>query len=105
MKVVFICTDPATLDSRLPWPNVTRLAANSVTDRRKLVEDADMVLIQLDSSEVSTSEALQKLRGVTDAPILILDCHGKGLQAFIPTEQGGDAPVILPPLSRRRQRR
>ena len=48
MKVVFICTDPATLDSRLPWPNVTRLAANSITDRRKLVEDADMVLIQGD---------------------------------------------------------
>ena len=106
MKVVFICADPATINSRLPWPNVPGLVATSVTDGIKLVEEAgpDMVLLQLDSSSVSPSEALQKLRSVTDAPVLILDRQRKGLQAFIPTEQGEDAPVMLPPLARRRHR-
>ena len=106
MKVVFICTDPATLDSPLPWSDVTRLVATSVTAGIKLVEEAapDIVLFQLDSSGVSPSEALQKLRSLTDAPILILDRQRKGLQAFIPTEQGKDAPVLLPPLPRRRHR-
>ena len=106
MKIVFICTDPATLDIPLPWPNVTRLVAASVADGIKLVEEAapDMVLLQLDSSGVSPSEALQKLRCLTDAPVLILDRQRKGLQAFIPTERGKDAPVMLPPLTRRRHR-
>ena len=101
---MFISTDPATLDSRLPWPNVTKLTANSLRDGIKLMEEAapDIVLLQLDSSGVSPSEALKKLRSHTDAPILILDRQRKGLQAFIPTGQGEDAPVMLPPLSRRR---
>ena len=106
MKVVVIFTDPATLDSLLPWPNVTRLVATSVTDGIKLVEETapDIVLLQLASSDVSPSEALQKLRSFTDAPILILDPERKGLQAFIPAEQGKDVPVMLPPISRRRHR-
>jgi len=105
MKVVFICTDLATLDNPLPWPNLTRLAT-SVTDGIKLVEETapDIVLLQLASSGVSPSEALQKLRSFTDAPILILDPERKGLQAFIPAEQGKDVPVMLPPISRSRHR-
>lgn len=105
MKVVFIGTDPATLDSCLPWPDVTRLAARSVTDGIKLVEEAapDMVLLQLDSSGLFPSEALQKLRCLTDAPLLILYCQKKGLRAFIPTGPGEDAPVVLPPLPRKRR--
>jgi len=106
MKVVFICTDPATLDSLLPWPNLTRLVATSVTEGIKLVKEAapDMVLLQLDSSGVSPAEVLQKLRSLTDAPLLILDRQKKGLQTFKPTGQGKDASVLLPPLPRRRHR-
>ncbi len=105
MKVVLICTDPAALDCRLPW-TVTRLAATLVRDQIMLVEEAapDIVLLQLDSSGVSPSEALQKLRSQTDAPILIMDRQRKGFQAFILTGQGEDAPVMLPPLSRRHHR-
>ncbi len=106
MKVVFLCTDLATLDNPLPWPNLTRLVATSVTDGVKLVEEAapDMVLLQLDSSGVSPAEALQKLRSLTDAPLLILDRQKKGLQTFKPAGQGKDGTVFLPPLPRRRHR-
>ena len=81
MKVVIIFTGPATLDSLLPWPNVTRLVATSLTDGIKLVKEAepDMVLLQLDSSGVSPAEALQKLRILTNAPLLILERQRKGL--------------------------
>ncbi len=61
MKVVFICTDPATFDSLLPWPKVTRVVATSVTDGIKLVMEAApvMLLLQLDCSSVSPAEELQ----------------------------------------------
>ena len=106
MKVVIIFTDPPTLDSLLPWPNVTRLVATSLTDGIKLVKEAepDMVLLQLDSSGVSPAEALQKLRSLTDAPLLILERQRKGLRTFNPTPQGKDAPGLLPPLPRMRHR-
>ena len=106
MKVVVIFTDPAILDGLLPWPNVTRLVATSVTDGIKLVKEAepDMVLLQLDSSGVSPAETLQKLRSLTDAPILILERQRKGLKTFKPTPKGKDAPGLLPPLPRRHHR-
>ncbi len=106
MKVVIIGTDPATSDSRLPWPDATRYVAASVADGIKLVEEAapDMVILHLDSSGMSTAEALKKLRGLTDAPLLVLDQQKDSLQAFIPTGPGKDAPVMLPPLPRKKRR-
>ena len=106
MKVVIIVTDPATSDSRLPWPDATRYVANSVADGIKLVEEAapDMVLLYLDSSGMSPAEALKKLRCLTDAPLLVLDRQKDRLQAFISTGQGQDAPVMLPPLPRKKRR-
>ena len=105
MKVVIIGADPETIDSRLPWPDVTKLTAASVGDGMKLVEEAapDLVLLQLDFSRTSLLDALKKLRCLTDAPLLVLDSNRNGLRAFIPTGQGEDAPVMLPPLPRRRR--
>ena len=109
MKVVIIGADPETIDSRLLWPDATRLTAATVGDGMKLVEEAapDMVLLQLDSSGVFPSDAIQKLRYLTNAPLLwILDRQRKRLQSFIPAGQGEDTPVMLPPLPvRRRQAR
>ena len=105
MKVVIIGADPETIDRRLPWPDATRLTAGSIEDGIKLVEEAapDLVLLQLDRSCTSPMDALKKLRPHTDAPLLFLDSKGNGLQAFIPTGQGEDAPVMLPPLPRSRR--
>lgn len=105
MKVVIIGVDWATIDSRLPWPDATRLTAASFGDGIKLVKDAapDMVLLQLDSSSMPPAEALRTLRRLTDVPLLVLDHPKKGLQAFIPAGQGEEAPVMLPPLPRRRR--
>ena len=106
MKVVIIFTGPPTLDCLLPWPNVTRLVATSLTDGIKLVKEAepDLVLLQLDSSGMSPAEELQRLRSLTDAPLLIMERQRKGLQTFKPTPPGKDAPGLLPPLPRWRHR-
>lgn len=105
MKVVIIATDPATFDSRLPWTDVTSYTATSVADGIKLVEEAapDVVILHLDSADMSHAEALEKLRCLTDAPLLVLDRQSDSLKAFIPTGQGKDAPVMLPPLPRKRR--
>ena len=104
MKVVIIAADPESMESRLPWPDATRAA--SVRDGMKLVEKAapDLVVLQLNGFGASPSEVLKKLRCLTDAPLLVLDSNGNGLKAFIPTEHGEDAAVMLPPLPRRRRR-
>ncbi len=106
MKVLIIGADPATFDRRLPWTDATRYMANSVADGIKLVEEAspDVVILHLDPAEVSHAEALKKLRCHTDAPLLVLDSQRDCLKAFIPTGQGEDAPVMLPPLPRKRRR-
>ncbi len=106
MKVVIIGTDPATSDSRLPWPNAARYVATSVADGIKLVEEAapDAVVLLLDLPGMSPSETLKRLRCLTDAPLLVLDRQNGSLQAFIPTGLGEDAPVMLPPLPRKKRR-
>ena len=106
MKVVIIGSEQATIDSRLPWPDATSYTATSVADGIKLVQEAvpDVVILHLDSSDMSHADALKKLRCLTDAPLLVLDRQKDSLKAFIPTGQGEDAPVMLPPLPRKRRR-
>ena len=105
MKVVIIGTDLATSDSRLSWPDATIYRATSVADGVKLVEATapDVVVLLLDSSGMSHAEVLRKLRCLTDAPLLVLDRQKDSLQAFIPTGQGEDMQVMLPPLPRKRR--
>lgn len=79
MNVVFICSDPRTIETviqgiRLLWPDVTPSIATTIEDGLELVaqEAPDMVLIESDLDEMILSEALQRLRQLSNVPFVLL---------------------------------
>lgn len=84
MNVVFIGSDPQTIETvtqgiRLLWPSVIPSVATTVEDGLELVEQEapDMVLIETDLEEMILSEALQRLRQLSNVPIVLLH-HNAG---------------------------
>ncbi len=103
MKLVFIGSDPrtieiATLSVRLRWPDVALLVAATANDGMELVEQEapDLVLIHPDFSDMSLSEALQGLRRISNAPLLVLGFRGDEMEVVTALELGADDYVRLP---------
>jgi DNA-binding response OmpR family regulator len=103
MQVLFIGANPrtaeiATLSVRLRWPEVTPLLAATATDGLRLAGQAspDLVLLHPDFRDMSLPEALTQLRGVSNAPLLILGHEGDEIEVVTALQLGADDYIRLP---------
>lgn len=103
MKVVFIGADvreaeQAAMSIRLRWPKVTPLVATTAADGLKMVEQEvpDLVLLHPVFSDMSMAEAIQRLRLLSQVPLLVFSDQGDEMEAVTALQLGADDYVRLP---------
>ena len=102
MKIVVIGPDPQVaeavgLSMRIRWPDsIPFVAVTAEEGFRALVQaQAHVVILQADLPNMSMAKVLQRLKAITNAPVLVL---GKGGEAEVVTalETGADDYIRLP---------
>jgi two-component system, OmpR family, KDP operon response regulator KdpE len=103
MKAVIVGSDTgalefATLALQIRWPDVTPAVAPNPAAGVALIEELspEVVLLHPDDTCMRLSEAIQEVRQVTTAPLLVLGSHDNGLEAVTALTMGADDYVKLP---------
>ena len=103
MKVVFIGPDAEVADKtglsiRLRWPNVKSVVATTAEGGCEAVRQSkpDVIVVQADLPDIQLSQALQNLRDLSNASILVLGNQATKGEAITALEMGADDYVRMP---------
>lgn len=103
MNVVYIgagarTAEIALLAMRLRWPDAAPLVATAAGEGLELVERElpALALLCPDFRDMSVSAAIQGLRQITNAPLLVLGYRGDDMEVVAALESGADDYIRIP---------